>query len=598
MAVYNIDLCPPPGPATKYNIIFNCATFTVGEAAGCEGDEDCGAINAAVAAGVAGCQGDEACGTLTAGNAITGCEGDEACGTMASSYTAAPIGCAGDEDCGALASKTFYATAGCAGDEDCGALNGVAVAQTSGCEGDEDCGALTSAAEGIGVVAGCVGDEACGPLTPTFGLIAYQVAGCEGDEACGPLGQGYPVAGCPGDEVCGPLNSIDGNTVTGCEGDEVCSPLMAAVTGAYSVTGCQGDEACGTLTAVTPALVAGCQGDEACGAVTAVETLKVGAVRGCEGDEACGLLQLGCAGGIGTDLFVRPAAGLSTGGTVVTAVSGALNVTACNDTFVTQTLRPMWTAVGTATPVPTDRLVRLQTAEAAGRVHGIRSTVPENDFDVEFTFRLRAYKRRFSQTATLTLAELRLDAGAANVRLRVVSDDGRTRKLIGSVLVAGVEDVLFTQQLGKLQVGSQAKLRIIRWKSQIVLLNGGAVVDRVEWPMNLATFEARIATDDEAKVLVETDIVRFFRRPLLVFKNTPAVDVRWELGDAQVVASTPAQSLLVNAVDVWAVGCSCRTSVSATGFTYARNPELIRLRGTQGDLIVGNDPSMTNRSEN
>lgn len=253
---------------------------------------------------------------------------------------------------------------------------------------------------------------------------------------------------------------------------------------------------------------------------------------------------------------VGTAAGPTTGGTTVTLLSAALDVTGCQPTL-TDGVLDGWTNIssggGSVVERAADACLVLDTGITAGAVAGVRRTAATDvNFDVDVVAQVVFQQGQDAIALELTL---RIDANN-DFRVLWTNDLVTVRARLGGV-------TRLDQQAGA--AAGLAALRLVRVVGNVHVLLGGHELAVVPWSTGAGAIEL-IARNTTARVV--TRVSRYVRRPVVLFGGElvrTVVDNMGALGRATVV--TPAYPR-PDLVDIAVYGCGGTSDTLADGFRY------------------------------
>jgi len=191
---------------------------------------------------------------------------------------------------------------------------------------------------------------------------------------------------------------------------------------------------------------------------------------------------------------------------------------------------------------------------------------------------------------TLVIAQMAMTDGAGNrVEVRTEQISGERRNHItftkDSVVTLDID-------LG-LTTGSFSLFRILRAGTLAVVFIGGQEVLRRAWTSAIADLEVRVLNSATTGSRVVSRLTRFQRRPVVVFDDVPATDVR-DLAGGRYALTTPDVGCRPGDADIRVTACLGPVTIE-DGITFVLNPSLVSFKDAGSRLIVCNDPVVTRR---
>jgi hypothetical protein len=295
-------------------------------------------------------------------------------------------------------------------------------------------------------------------------------------------------------------------------------------------------------------------------------------------------------------LTIAPTTGLFRGGTQIRLVGSSINVSACQDSFSNGAIAPLWSDISTGdgdvVERAVDRVLALHAGPAAASVAGVRSAGQVLSVDVEISIRLSTID--YVHDTSVVFGEIALQAvsGSARVALQLVAGNAGREIVIRVLAGSGATLALIRKTIASdTPVGTIAQLRILRAGRAVTLFLNGNELVRFDWVAALAYIELIARNDALIDTTVDTDIFLYERRPVVTLGGEPVRDLV-RIGNDRASGSTPEVSCALDTVDVDATACSGAPFTLADGFTFYREPDLIR---PSGILVVCNDPTLTIR---
>jgi len=300
------------------------------------------------------------------------------------------------------------------------------------------------------------------------------------------------------------------------------------------------------------------------------------------------------------------ATGSFRGSTRVLVADGALDMTACSDSFDDETLSAIWTDVSTGTGALLEYAgnLELQTGPGDGR-SAVRTVETPGNVFVSGQFNLVEYTRARRDVPTV-IGEVRLvvsDTPTQETDVFIRTEgDSVLRYLAIRSRKAGVVDVDIRMPVGSLDLERpyrvSTRLGVLRVGDRVTLLQNDEAIQDFTWSDAPAAIElaAELSGSGPAAVL-RTQLREYLRRPVITFGGRPAVDFELQ-NETRAVVFTPAASCTTEAVDIGITGCNGAANTILSGFTYFKDEDLIKLRrGAAQVLTICNDPTLRERLE-